>query len=43
MNTTDKQIDSESIDTESQSAQNEDSCKNGVCELNWQPKRPQAA
>lgn len=44
MNTNEKEIELQSRDDESQD--NEAStpvCKNGVCELNWQPTRPQAA
>ncbi|MDZ4836889.1 MAG: hypothetical protein SGJ27_24165 [Candidatus Melainabacteria bacterium] len=46
MNNTEKDIDL-NVDTQSEDlARNDQSkseCKNGVCELNWQPKRPQAA
>ncbi len=45
MNTTEKEIDL-NIDQPEDNARNEESkpeCKNGLCELNWHPKRPQAA
>ncbi len=46
MNNTELEIDL-NVDNQSEKhARTEESkpeCKNGVCELNWQPKRPQAA
>lgn len=46
MNNTEKEIDL-TVDNQSEKhARTEESkpeCKNGVCELNWHPKRPQAA
>ncbi len=45
MNTTESNIE-ETVDNKSEKSGNQQSkpeCKNGVCELNWQPQRPQAA
>jgi hypothetical protein len=42
MNTTEKEVDLQD-DVKSEESQEEPLCQNGVCELNWQPKRPQAA
>lgn len=45
MNTTDREIELD-VDQASENLASEESkpeCKNGVCELNWQPQKPQAA
>jgi hypothetical protein len=44
MNTNEKEIELQNVENEStEQEEMKPVCKNGVCELNWQPKRPQAA
>ena len=43
MNTNEKEVDLQDDVKSEDTEESKPVCKNGVCELNWQPKRTQAA